>query len=309
MKKMIFWWFIVLLLTGLACSLPFGSGGNTVPAGGLPDPAAETFPMAVSDKALLEPVHLSGAQRQVLAVRGIPNRFLILFSDGMREETWYYDAVGFAITFRNGETYTENQGDPVPAEYVLKSDYTPWLFNSKMGLSELLAVSGSDFFAHEPLDEAFDEDISLVTLPGLDAGFRGERLLYIRSVPMSGFQSIGVGEDPATVEPQTGEQGLTAAEQSHSGTHVYEVYCTYSDGTSEEYEDSITWIFADDGVYFAGEGPFPKVNVNVYGISDEDAELFIHYQEKVVTITGESIDIDADGENVLVSFACVLTQE
>ena len=311
MKKILIWLIALLFLTSLACNLPFEIGGGIEPNESLPDFEDNSFKAEISDEGLLKPVDLSGAQRQVLAVYGLPNRFMITFASEMREETWYYDIDGYNVTFRNGEIYTESQGEPVLGELLLSSDYTPWLFSSKMSLSELLAITGSESFAIERLDEVFQEEVSLVTLAGLNAGFRGGKLLFVRAVPMRLSQRTADGEasdGQPSVEPPVGDT-LAAPAQIHAGTHTYRTFCTYSDGTTEDYVGPVTWAFMEDGVYFDGEGPFPWVSENFYGVSDTDGEIYIYFQENVITITGESYDLDAQGEEVLVTFACALTQE
>ena len=103
MKKTYLWAILMLVAASLACNLPFVSS----PSNDSPDDLAVALPdsyeVEISDASLLEPVDLSGAQRQVLLARGAPNRFSLMFSDGMREETWYYDHLGYEVTFRNGE--------------------------------------------------------------------------------------------------------------------------------------------------------------------------------------------------------------
>lgn len=302
MKKMIFWSLFVLLMAGLACSLPFGLGGDSQPAASLPGADDDSFNADLNPEAPLTPVELSGAQRQVLSVRGRPDRFVINFSDGMREETWYYDAEGYDITFRNGDTFTENQWNPVPADQVMKSHYSPWQFNEAMGLSELLVVSGSDAFTLEQLDEVFGEAVSLVALAGLDAGFRDGRLLFVRAVPLNSVALVVASSDPL------GESAdLTAVEQNHVGTHAYQVFCSYSDGTTEEGEEEMTWRFTDEGVYFDENGPFPRVSPNNYRLADDAGELFIHIQDNYITMTDEFHDVGPDGEEMLVSWVCVFT--
>jgi hypothetical protein len=304
MKKVIFWLAFILLLTGLACNLPFGLGGGSEPEASLPGADAESFSAGIPDETLLEPTDLSGAQRQMLSVRGNPNRFVISFFDGMREETWYYDATGFAVTFRNGETYTESRSDPASEALTFKSIYFPWLFNGAMGLSELLAVSGSEAFTIESLDEVFGEAVSLVTLAGLDAGFRGGHLLFVRTVPLDGLQT------EAAISDLPAEDGsLTAAEQRHVGSHTYQVFCSYSDGTTEDGEETIQWSFTRDGLYYDGEGPYPQTGDNFYGLSDETGEIYFYLQDNVITITGEFFESGTEGEKMPVSFVCVLTRK
>jgi hypothetical protein len=311
MKKPVLLVALIFLLAGLACNLPIGLGGVSEPAASLPDPEADSFTAGEVEEALLEPVTLSGAQRQVLAVRGIPNRFTIRFTEEMREETWIYDAAGYEFTFRNGETYTENQGDPVPAALVLESDYVPWWFNGEMGLSELLAATGSDTFAIESLDEVFGEAVSLITLPGMDAGFRGEDLLFVRAIPMAAAVSFSATEtEPVepTSEPEA-NLNLTAAEQAHEGTHTYDVYCTYSDGLIDEYSDTITWTFTEDALFQDDYGPYPWTAENYYSLIDEYGNRSVYFKEDIITITAEFYEADEDGELVLISMVCGLTME
>jgi hypothetical protein len=302
---------LVLLFAGLACNLPLGLGGGSEPDAGLPDVESESFTVNAADETLLAPVDLSGAQRQVLAVRGIPNRFMVRFSEELREETWYYDVAGYDITFRNGETYTENQTDPVPVDLVLESDYVPWWFNGAMGLSELLVISGSDAFAVESLEEVFMEEVSLVTLPGLDAGFRGEELLFVRALPMGAaeFQMVMAEDAVEPVEQPGAGSGLTAAELAHEGTHTYNVYCTYSDGLVDEYSDTITWTFTGDAVYYDDIESYPWVDENYYALTDDLGAITIYFKENVITITSEFPEENADGEVVMISGVCAYTQE
>lgn len=311
MKKNLLGFVAVLLLAGLACNLPIGLGGGSEPAAGLPDPDADSFTAGEVEEALLEPVTLSGAQRQVLAVSGVPNRFSIRFADELREETWVYDAAGYEITFRNGETYTEGPVDPVPASLVLESEYVPWWFNGEMGLSELLAATGSDTFALESLEEVFGEAVSLVTLPGMDAGFRGEELLFVRALPMkAALPSQATDADPveSMAESEAG-LNLTAAEQVHEGTHNYDIYCTFSDGMIDEYSDGITWTFTEDALYQDERDPLPWVAENYYSLTDEFGSRSVYFKEDIVTITAEFYEADEDGELVLISMVCGLTME
>ena len=307
MKKQILLAWILLLLAALACNLPFGGGKDTV---GLPDAEAETFSIVIEDETVLEPVPLSAAQRQILTTKGSPNRFSIMFPDEIREETWYYDHLGYEVTFRNGEIFTEGTIEAVNASGFV-SVYYPWQFNGEMGLSELLSVSESESFGVESLEEVFEEDVSLVYLTGLDAGFRGDRLLYVRAVPLGdGARDLAIMvEEVEATESEESSVDLSTAEAVHAGTHSYDMYCLYSDETSEEETDQITWTFTDEGVYFDGDGPYPKVNEDYYGIQDEYSEFFILFKENVVTITGEFLQEDEAGNQSSVTFTCALTQE
>jgi hypothetical protein len=307
MKKQILMAWVILLLASLACNLPFG---NANIAAGFPDPEADTFTLMVEDETILEPVSLSAAQLQILTTNGAPNRFTLMFADGVREETWVYDHLGYEVVFRDGEVFTESETEAIDAGGFI-SVYYPWQFNGEMGLSELLSVSGSQTFGLESLESVFEEDVSLVYLTGLDAGFRGERLLYIRTIPVG----EGAREMPITVQSDAegsvsgADAALSPAEAVHAGTHLYALYCVYSDGMVEEGTDQITWSFTNEGVYYGEDGPYPRVNQDYYGLQDSYGELFILFKENVVTITGESTEEDETGNPVVITFTCALTQE
>jgi len=304
MKNKIIWALSLLILSALACNLPFIGGGQSDVS--IPDPDADSFSANIQDESVLEPVSLSGAQRQVLAVYGLPNRFMILFSEGMREETWFFDHLGYAITFRNGDIYTQKESDPV-AGMVPTSIYYPWQFNAQMGLSELLAVSESESFAIESLDEVFEDDVSLVTMKGMDAGFQEDQILFVRAIPVGAgasesslFAETLVDDGELTADPS-----LTPEEQAHAGTHSYETSCTYSDGYSETFTEEETWEFTEEGVYSNGDGPFPKVSENYYGIQDEFGDFFIMFSGDAVTINGTYFEEDAEGQEEMIIFSCV----
>jgi len=312
MNKKIIWAVCLLILASLACQLPFLSVDDVDEVEkGLPGLDTDTFDATVEDPNLLAAAPLSSAQRQVLLVKGHPNRFLMMFSEGLREETWYYDQFGYEVTFRNGDVFTESNGDSSEDWVDFVTIYLPWQFNNAMGLNELLAISEAETFAIESLAETFQEDLSLVYMKGLVAGLRGEDLLFVRTVPVGeGARTLNIPvAQPTAQSPSDAPGSLTAAEQTHSGTHSYQVYCTYSDGTSEELEESVTWSFTDEGVFIDEDGPFPKVNINSYGVSDENGDLFFYFQENAITHTGEILEITEEGDEISISWACVFTKK
>lgn len=288
---------IVLMVASLACNLPIGDRGNGPSTESLPDVDAESFSTSVQE-GVLEQEELSGAQRQVLVTWGQPNRFTILFSDGIREEIWFYDHLAYEVTFRNGDVLTEGEAAVTDTSLVAFSDYVPWTFNSEMGLSELIAVSGSDSFGIESLDEVFEDGASLVYMNGLDAGFRNDRLVFIRAIPLR------ISDQDLPVE-----DGLTPAEAVHQGTHTYQVYCEYSDGLIDEYSDTKTWSFEEDGVNIDGREFISKIAENYYGFDDEDGEYHITFKESVVTLDGGFFEEDESGSLVHITFICTMRLE
>jgi hypothetical protein len=312
MNKKILWAVCLLILVSLACRLSsLGADTTDEIEKRLSGLDTDTFDATVGDLNLLAAVALSPAQRQVLLVKGQPNRFLLMFVDGMREETWYYDQFGYEVTFKNGDVYTEGNGEFSGDWMEIVTVYSPWQFNRAMGLNELLAISEAESFAIESLADTLQEELSLIYMKGLVAGLRGEDLLFVRTVPVGeGARTLDIPvSQPPTQNQLSAADDLTAAEQVHAGMHTYRTYCTYSDGTFEDYVGPVTWDFRDGGVYFEGEGPFPRVNENFYGVSDQDGNFFIHFKENVITITGESHELDSGGEDVVVTYTCALTQE
>jgi hypothetical protein len=308
MKKTYLWAILILVAASLACNLPFVSSSDDSPedlAASLPD----SYEVAVADASLLEPVALSGAQRQMLLAKGSPNRFTLMFSDGMREETWYYDHLGYEVTFRNGEIFTDDDSaEPVDAvDFV--TIYYPWQFNAEMGLGGLLQVTEVNTFAMESLEDAFQEDVSLVYLKGLDVGLRGEDLLFVRTIPVGeGARTFDIPVSQPTSEPATDAPGdLTASEAIHQGTHSYEVYCLYSDGLEDEYSDEKMWEFTDEGLLIDDSYTLPKIRDDFYGLDDEEGGYYVNFQAGSVTISGGFLEEDDAGNMVQIDFTCVLT--
>ncbi len=330
MNKRYIWAILILVIASLACSLTsMGSDDGEMSQViedaieeevSLPGLQGDTYDATVKDPALLEPVPLSPAQAQVLSVRRQPNRFLLQFTEGMRQETWYYDRLGYEVTFRNGEIYAEREFEVAPGDAILFSIYYPWEFNQQMGLRELIAISQSETFAFESLEEVFEENLSIAYLKGLDVGFRGDQVLYIRTIPLGEGAREGspgiVLEQPTTIEiiptatdaSSSSSPTLTPEEQAHQGTHNYHIQCDYSDGYSEDSYEEFTWEFTEEGLYIDGDGPIPPRNIdNFYGFSDEDLNI-------IVTIEAESIrqdfgfyEEDVDGNPVYITGICIYT--
>ena len=285
---------IVLAAAGLACNLPLGMGGTGSTAEEFPDIDSDAFSVSARD-ALLEPEPLSSAQRQILAAKGTPNRFTILFSGSMREETWYYDYLGYEVTFRNGDVFTEGELPVSNVSTTAFSIYAPWEFTGAMGLSELLTVSGSESFAVETLDEVFEGDASLVYMDGLDAGFRDDRLVFIRALPLRyGELSLPV------------EGGLTPEEASHQGTHTYQVYCEYSDGMTDEYTDTKTWAFEGDGVNIDDTEFVPRIAENYYGFEYDGGEYYFMFAAYGVNLSGGFFEEDEAGLMDYITYFCTM---
>lgn len=330
MKKKTTLAILILLVTLVACEQASVGveneeiGTETVQStdvrSSLPQLDGETFDASVTDPDLLEPVSLSPAQAQILNINGAPNRFLLQFLDGMRQETWYFDRLGYEVTFRNGEVYAEKEVEVEAGQAIFSSIYYPWEFSNGVGLSELLTITGSETFAYEPLKEAFDEDLSIAYLKGLDVGFRGEQVLYIRTIPIGEGAREGspsfVLEQPtiieilptATATSSPESSTLTPEELNHQGTHNYHIECSFSDGYSEDLYDEMTWEFNEEGLFVDGDGPFPPRNIdNFYGFHDEDFSSDFIIEADFIEEYGVFYEEDDDGNQVEISVVCTYT--
>jgi hypothetical protein len=328
MKKQYFAALIILMGALLACRLPFIGGDNSEEGvepdqvnesiAGMPAFDRDTFEAKIEDPGLLAPVTLSPAQLQIIGVQGAPNRFVLQFNEGMRQETWYFDRMGYEVTFRNGEIFAERKFEVTPGEAIFYSVYSPWQFNRAMGLSELLSVTETETFAYESLTETFGEALSIAYLKGLDVGFRGDQVLYIRTIPLGAGAKAGspgfVLAQPTqnVVQPTTvvGYDGLnlTPEELIHQGTHTYHLQCSYSDGTIEDLYDQVTWEFKEEGLYMNGDGPFSARNTdNFYDLIFEDFVMYVTFEETYVRQDGSYYEEDENGNLVQISVICTWT--
>lgn len=136
---------------------------------------------------------LSATQQAYVDEYGYPDRFTIFFFDemlpdgemfSMRHESWYYDARGYEIVFRNGDKFTERNGALIQIEGLGRTIYTPQGFSAEMNLDALLNIQGETSFFVQNID---DELIAgeLIFIQGLAAGFEEGRLSYVETLPLS----------------------------------------------------------------------------------------------------------------------------
>lgn len=136
---------------------------------------------------------LSESQTAQVATVGPPERFEINFlvetlADGatvdVRHETWFHDALGTSIVYRNGEVFTEGgTGIPLAVESLGATPYRAEWFTAAMTLDELLAVTEQTGYYEIPVDPAIETG-SLVMVKGLMAGFEDGALRFVRAVPL-----------------------------------------------------------------------------------------------------------------------------
>ena len=178
-KQTVFFVFVILLFfLSLSCNLP-----------SLPWRDSNQF-----EDGLVQDYHpadssvshntLSATQQAYVDENGYPDRFTIFFFDemlpdgemfSMRHESWYYDARGYEIVFRNGDKFTERNSAPIQIEGLGRTVYTPQGFTAEMNLDALLNIRGeTGFFVQNVDDELITGE--LIFIQGLAAGFEEGRL-------------------------------------------------------------------------------------------------------------------------------------
>lgn len=120
-------------------------------------------------------------QERVREQFGAPDRFVLLFTDGGRQETWQYDTAGYEIAFRDGVLLYVDPVPTVSIEGLGTTPFEPDRFTGGMSLPEFLAVAGQRDYAEQPLDAA---DGQLVVVRGIVAGFDDAGLRYLETIPI-----------------------------------------------------------------------------------------------------------------------------
>jgi len=177
---------ISLFFLSLSCSLPSFLLGDSKQ---FKDGLVQDYHPAASS---VSQYTLSATQQNYVDEYGYPDRFVIFFFDevlgdgqlfSMRHESWYYDARGYEIVFRNGDKFTERNGNPVQIEGLGHTPYTPQVFTAEMNLDTLLNIHGETGFYVQNVD---DEMITgeLIFIQGLAAGFEEGRLSYVETLPL-----------------------------------------------------------------------------------------------------------------------------
>ncbi len=182
---------ISLLFLSLSCNLPSFLLGDSKQ---FKDGLVQDYHPAASS---VSQYTLSTTQQAYVDEYDYPDRFTIFFFDemlpdgemfSMRHESWYYDARGYEIVFRNGDKFTERNGAPIQIEGLGHTVYTPQVFTSEMNLDALLAAQGETGFFIQNIDENLLTG-ELIFIQGLAAGFEEGRLSYVETLPLGKVSS------------------------------------------------------------------------------------------------------------------------
>jgi len=265
-KIILFAALVFLLFLSLSCNLPSLLLGDPKQ---FKDGLVQDYHPAASS---VSQYTLSATQQDYVDEYGNPDRFVIFFFDevladgqlfSMRHENWYYDARGYEIVFRNGDKFTERNGNPIQIEGLGHTPYTPQGFTAEMNLDGLLNIQGeTGFFVQNVDDELITGE--LIFIQGLAAGFEEGRLSYVETLPLS---EASWSTETSSLEENT--EGLTPQELAHQGTHTYEVTCANESLNSS----AMVWTFEFiDGSLNLDDGglPYPEIGVNTYGFIDDD---------------------------------------
>jgi len=227
----------LLLMLSLACNLPFFikeevtqkepvQEYNGIIEGLVQDIPVESYP------ADMQGYLLSGNQRNILSDYGYPDRFLIYFFDlhlnsgeqvRIRQDSWYYDQVGYEINFRNGEKFTDKNTDPVTAPGLQSTAYQPEDFVSGMSLLEILSVTSESGYYAESMPNTLFEDGKIVFLKGLSAGFENGQLSYVETIPLGNAGVPARFKQPVIGSTQTlGSPPSSGEENQEPGTSLVE---------------------------------------------------------------------------------------
>lgn len=178
---------ILLFFLSLSCSLPSFLLGDSKQ---FEDGLVQDYHPAASS---VSQYTLSVTQQACVDEYGYPDRFTIFFFDemlpdgemfSMRHESWYYDARGYEIVFRNGDKFTERNGAPIQIEGLGHTVYTPQEFTAETNLDALLTAQGETGFFVQNIDDGLITG-ELVFIQGLAVGFEDGHLAYVETLPLS----------------------------------------------------------------------------------------------------------------------------
>ncbi|MBI9045847.1 MAG: hypothetical protein JEZ06_15250 [Anaerolineaceae bacterium] len=182
---------LTLLFCSLACNLPFLMENDISPS----DKEKDSNPPDENTPGLLienydphqENVHLGSYiylldQVEFIGTGASPTRFKIIFTEDSRQETWYYDNIGYTVVFIDGATVAEK---PEPCEYkeqMYATNYTPAMFYAGMGMDEIVVATGKQTFHLTDIDELI-ENGQIMHIEGLSILLVGNQIRSVITHP------------------------------------------------------------------------------------------------------------------------------
>ena len=244
----------IILIASLACGLFESLSGQQIKDGLTEDYSPS------STSVLKNSFTYSADQLSVQQERGNPTRFTILFSENIRQETWFYDSAGYAIVFRNGVKVSEKNITPEYHDEMYATTYSPDQFYNGMGLDEIVTSTGKNDFMLTSVD-GMAENGRLMHLEGLSIGLLDGQVNFVETYPamteikleaedFSSTKNI-VPEQTTNESPQKDIAppiNLTEEEAANQGVHKY-LQVIYFDGDFlDEREVTLEITFYEGGV-------------------------------------------------------------
>ena len=228
--------FVVLLVAGLACNLPFNQGG-----GETSERVVENYtPQA--NVTVNNTFSYSLDQQTVQQRYGNPTRFTILFGEDARQETWMYETAGYTVVFQDGNKLSEKTETPAYREQMYATTLNPGLFYRGMGLDEIVLSTGRDDLMISEVEGL--EGGSVVHMEGLAIGLLDGQISFVEVLP-------AVTETRLAAEDFVPVASLTPEEAANEGTHTYHGVWIVGDEIVEEEDESISVQFADGKAYLS----------------------------------------------------------
>jgi len=288
----------LLVLTTLACTFGAFMAGNT----SLPDGLTEDY-SPPPGTVLQNPFTYNADQLQVKQQYGDPDRFTILFSKNIRQETWSYDTNGYSVVFRNGVKVSEKFENVGYAGQIYATTYVPDQFYNGMGIDEIVLATGQNEFYLTSIDDA-EQNNRLMHLEGLSIGLRNGQVVFVETYPAITDAALSQ-ENPALatqpVQPTptpTSVPGivLTTEELSIRGTHKYKVVFFMDGDVINEAVITLEIIFSNEEVRIIENGEsrdYYRTDTNKYVSNiDSSTELFIMEEGFTMMIPGETSTIE-----------------
>jgi hypothetical protein len=125
---------------------------------------------------------LSDDQNAAIAGHGAPDGFVMLYAEGMRQETWFYYGDGLVIDYLGGVETGRGQDAALAQSGASGAAYRPDMFAEGMTPGTALFAAGIDSFVVEPMDDALVSSGALYYADGIVLGFVDDALCYVETI-------------------------------------------------------------------------------------------------------------------------------
>jgi hypothetical protein len=125
---------------------------------------------------------LSDDQNAAIAGHGAPDGFVMLYAEGMRQETWFYYGDGLVIDYLGGVETGRGQDAALAQSGASGAAYRPDMFAEGMTPGTALFAAGIDSFVVEPMDDALVSGGALYYADGIVLGFVDDALCYVETI-------------------------------------------------------------------------------------------------------------------------------